>query len=615
MKIVTLQNKLIIFTTAIIVSISTVFGIYFITYQKASLEKGLKDRGFTIANSIAYNSQFSVLAEDKSNLKNFIDSALKEKDIISVAVVDKNGRFLAHSDNQLIDKKVSVASDEAAFSAKEELAQTNDVHRYTISVPIFSMMASSDSEKDVDLQSIIGLGGSSEQSSKNKNAKREIIGSVIIAMSTNTVIRESEQIKINILIFTLIIAISGVIVIVIFSHNMLGPLRQVILKLQKICQGEVEAPVQVKSMDEIGDLSIAFNNMVKYVSDTAENARLISQGVLDREVKPLSDKDVLGNSFKVMVEYLQETASLLQKVAQGDLKVVVKPKSENDVLGNALNDMLKGLRDLISKIQESGNNIHSRANEMASLSSASNEAISQMASNVSQISLSISKISNTTQTVASVAQKTAKLAEKGDETIKAITDKVSRSRGSATQSVELIKNLGRCSMQIGEIINYITKVADQTNLLSLNAAIEAARAGEAGLGFAVVADEVRKLAEGSAQSASKISGLIHEVQLETNKVVTAVEAVAQEVGESANVTEDAGRNFRDISRAAKDIAEQIETLAASFEETAANAEEASASSQEQVATFEEISSSIDTLKEIAEKLKDSTAKFKIANEK
>ena len=223
----------------------------------------------------------------------------------------------------------------------------------------------------------------------------------------------------------------------------------------------------------------------------------------------------------------------------------------------------------------------------------------------------ITKISSATQAVASVAQKTANLARSGEDIISVIIDKVSCSKDSAFQTVELINNLGKCSMQIGDIINYITKIADQTNLLSLNATIEAARAGEAGRGFAVVAGEVRKLAEGSAHSASEIAQLVREVQMETTKVVTAVESVATEVGESANVTQEAGRSFKDISAAAKDIASQIESIAASFEETTANAEEASASTEEQVATFEEISASIDNLKEIAENLRDAANKFKL----
>ena len=613
MRVMSLQNKLIAFTALLIALIAFGFSAFLIRHESDLLSKSLQERALTIANGIANNAQFSILADDKQNLNGFISGAKREKDVVEAAILNKDGVYLAIGDPARVDKKADTQVEQAALAAKEPKIQTPTPNIIVVSVPIFSSIGSSGSSRgDSDLNSLMGLGEEAAQDDTRKQpSKKDYIGTVIIEVSIASIGQEIAKVKLNITVLTLIVIVLGVVFILFFAHSILGPLNQIIVKLQTICRGEIESFVVVKTNDEIGDLSRAFNDMVSYVKEMSDNARSISQGDLDREVSPRSANDALGTAFRDMVIYLKEMAGVAQRVSQGDLSVQVVARSAKDTIGNALVMMITGLRELVSKIQGSSNQIHSRANEMASLASASNEAISQMASNVSQISVSISKISNTTQGVASVAQKTAKLAEKGDDIIGSIIDKVSRSKNSASQTVDLIKNLGKCSMQIGEIISYITKVADQTNLLSLNAAIEAARAGEAGLGFAVVADEVRKLAEGSAQSASKISALIHEVQLETNKVVVSVEAVAQEVGESAGVTEEAGKSFREISKAAKDIAEEIENLAASFEETAANAEEASASSQEQVATFEEISSSVDTLKDIAENLKTAATRFRL----
>jgi methyl-accepting chemotaxis protein len=429
----------------------------------------------------------------------------------------------------------------------------------------------------------------------------------------------------NTIVFVMILfsSLTLIGVRIFFSRAVYGPISDLSTYANKVSVGDigfvtaraVSGKLRKKERkDEIGDLTSSFNEMAKYISEAAENAKLISQGDLDRKVTPRSENDALGNAFNEMVHYLQQTARVAQLISQGNLAVSVTSKSEKDVLGIALASMVANLREIVAKIQTSSNTIHSKANEMASLSTASNETMSQMASNVSQISVSISKISSITQNIVGVAQKTSKLAENGDKTINAISQKVLRSMMSVAQAAEVIRNLDKGSSQIGDIISYITKVADQTNLLSLNAAIEAARAGEAGLGFAVVADEVRKLAEGSAQSASRIGVLINEVQLETSKAVSAVEAVSKEVDESANVTGDASKSFRDITQASHDIAEQIKSLAVISEETAANAEEASASSQEQVATFEEITNSIETLKNIAESLKESAAKFKLTAE-
>lgn len=688
--VINLQNKLTIYTTFLIIIIAAIFSVILMTHESSLLQNALEKRGKTIAHGIANNCQFSMLAEDRTSLKNFIEGAMLEKDVSYVSIITKEGRFLAHSDSHKQDQKVESAIEKKALEVREmQVMKSGD--RIIITVPVLSKInQSSSGGGSGDLESIMGLGGG-EASEKqfSTDGKKEIVGAVQVSMETQEIQAEVKKIIIRILFLTLIITCGGILSIIIISRGLFMPLKQIIGKIQKVSQGEIEEPVPIKSKDEIGDLSRAFNEMVRYLEEAAQSARLISEGELNAEIQPRSDRDVLGTAFKDMVNYLQETSELAQKISQGNisgnihirsekdilgvvfknmveyiqeisalaqeisqggisgnirvrsqfdmlghsfkqiveylqemanitqevargnLTAVIKPRSSKDQIGNALSSMITGLRDLISRIQDTSNQIHARANEMASLARSSSEAISQMASNVSQISVSITKISDTTQTVATVAQKAAKMAELGDENISGVISKVEHSKDSATQSAELIRNLGKRSMQIGEIINYITKVADQTNLLSLNAAIEAARAGEAGRGFAVVADEVRKLAEGSAQSAGEIARLISEVQQETTKAVGAVEVVAGDVGESANVTFEAGKSFKDISQAAKNIAGQIEDIAASSEETAASAEEASASSEEQVAAFEEISTSIENLKDIAEGLKESTSQFKL----
>lgn len=686
-----LQNKLIFYTTALIILIVSSFGFYLIRHENRMLLHDLEKRGKTVANGVANNCQFSVLAEDRTSLDNFVAGASKESDVTFAAIINKEGRFLAHSQTAKIDKIADTDIDQKSLAAADLLIQRSSKENIIISVPIEGRRASNNSAGMGGLETMMGLSNSKAATETSSSNSHDKIGVVQIGITTKNIKRELFILIASVFVLTVVIIVGSIIFNIIFSRRIFIPLTDVIQRIKKISEGEIEDPVSIKSNDEIGELSQSFNQMVKYISEATENARLISQGELNAQIVPRSEKDVLGhafkdmvgylqemaesaqqiskgnitgattvrsdkdilgvafkemteyfrevsvlaqeisqgnigvnirirsqfdvlgNSFKQIIEYLQEMANITLDVARGSLTTVVKPRSNRDIIGNTLSSMITGLKDLISRIQESSNQIHSRANEMASLSKASSEAIAQMASNVSQISVSITKISDTTQNVAQVAQKAAQMAETGNNNLgNIIGTAVVHSKDSAYQSADMIKNLGKRSMQIGEIINYITKVADQTNLLSLNAAIEAARAGEAGRGFAVVAEEVRKLAEGSAQSAGEISRLISEVQGETNKAVVAVEAVAKEVGESASVTQEAGRSFKDISQAAKSIAVQIEDIAASSQETAASAQEASASSEEQVATFEEISNAIENLKEIAIGLKEAAAKFKLS---
>ncbi|MDO8915209.1 MAG: methyl-accepting chemotaxis protein, partial [Coriobacteriia bacterium] len=191
------------------------------------------------------------------------------------------------------------------------------------------------------------------------------------------------------------------------------------------------------------------------------------------------------------------------------------------------------------------------------------------------------------------------------------------------------------SEEIGKIVDVITSIADQTNLLSLNAAIEAARAGESGRGFSVVAEEVRKLAEGSGKAAEQIGELIKEVQSETAKAVKYMEIGTSEVAIGTEVVGRTGEVLREINDAvsrtavlADEIAKAMTTqrdrtssvdramhdIAAVVEQNAASAEETAAAAQEQTACMEEVSSSAQDLADMAHRLEESVRIFRLESD-
>ncbi|GGG13264.1 hypothetical protein GCM10010912_67140 [Paenibacillus albidus] len=196
----------------------------------------------------------------------------------------------------------------------------------------------------------------------------------------------------------------------------------------------------------------------------------------------------------------------------------------------------------------------------------------------------------------------------------------------------MVKGLGEHSKEIGDIIAIITEIANQTNLLSLNAAIEAARAGEHGRGFAVVAGEVRKLAEKTAESGKRVSEVIHSIQLNTNEAIAMVAQGEKEVGLGIDAVQTAGRSFTEIEASIQEINEQIKgvsdaslemsqethELVLAFEQinqiTAASSEgthDVSASAQEQLASVEEIAAASRLLSELAQELQGSISKFTV----
>jgi methyl-accepting chemotaxis protein len=197
---------------------------------------------------------------------------------------------------------------------------------------------------------------------------------------------------------------------------------------------------------------------------------------------------------------------------------------------------------------------------------------------------------------------------------------------------KVIKGLGDRSQEIGQIVEVITGIAQQTNLLALNAAIEAARAGEHGRGFAVVADEVRKLAEQSAESAQQITNLIGTIQADTSTAVNVMDSTIQEVSSGIGVVNTAGEAFNRIENLINTVAKQIQEVSAASqqmsvgamqvvkaideisdvsEKTAAGTQNVSAAAQEQLASMEEISASSSSLSKMATELQTLVSRFKV----
>ncbi|UCV05282.1 methyl-accepting chemotaxis protein [Dechloromonas denitrificans] len=290
-------------------------------------------------------------------------------------------------------------------------------------------------------------------------------------------------------------------------------------------------------------------------------------------------------------------SSITQRIASGDLATPIncEPGDTTSLLAN-ISTMQDTLRSMIGTITGNAEQVASAASQLLHASESvadrarqQSDAASSMAASVEEMSVSIDQVRDNAQEAHSISQESGTISQQGAGIIHGAATEMRKISEAVQSSSEIVEDLGRQSDQITSIVNTIKEIADQTNLLALNAAIEAARAGEQGRGFAVVADEVRKLAERTSLSTTEIATMVSKIQSGTRSAVASMQAgvvqvsngveLANQAGDSINRIRDGAEqvtrvvngisdSIREQSTAGSDIAQKLETIAQMSEESA-----------------------------------------------
>ncbi|MCX7970654.1 MAG: methyl-accepting chemotaxis protein [Negativicutes bacterium] len=352
------------------------------------------------------------------------------------------------------------------------------------------------------------------------------------------------------------------------------------------------------------------------------NRELIShmaRGDFSRQVPDefVRSADEFGDMARAMREMVGLVNTLFQRISHAAEQVAA---SSQELTASA------------DQSAQAANQVAASVTDIAQATERQNGSIGETSAVIEEMSASIEQVAATANHVSANSAQMVKDAEEGGKAADTAIQQMGTIKGAVDNLAGVINKLGEQSQAIGQIVNTIASIAAQTNLLALNAAIEAARAGEQGRGFAVVAEEVRKLAEQSQDAAKQISGLIVEIQRDTESAVTAMNQGAQEVRTGAEVVTSAAGRFRAIAQAVAGINSQMREVSSAIEEMARGsqrivhsikdidrdskgitqqAQTVSAAVEETSASMEEIASSSRALAGIAGNMQEAVSQFRL----
>ncbi len=396
-------------------------------------------------------------------------------------------------------------------------------------------------------------------------------------------------------------------------------------------QGDVNRTLLFALLGLVVVLLIGFfimRDITRPLNDVVAVANEIASGNLAVETSVAERRDEIGDlskAFNKMTDALRGMARHVEEIASGNLAVKVKAQSDRDVMGNALSVMVEQLSALAQQVQKSGVQVNTSIQDIAATSKEQQATASEIAATTTEIGATSKEISATSKELArtmnevsKVAEETATMAGSSQDAITRMEETMRHITEAAGAINSKLAVLNEKAGNINQVVTTITKVADQTNLLSLNAAIEAEKAGEYGRGFAVVATEIRRLADQTAVATYDIEQIVKEMQSAVSAGVMGMDKFSEQVRRGVADVQQVGKQLVQIVEQVQTLTPQFESVTEGMQSQSTGAQQISEallqlteSAQQTVESLRASNQTIDQLRDAANGMQSSISRFKV----